>query len=66
MAGPLSAYIEYSGVTPSGTGGPYRATFSGGLIYLLRENVQFDAGLLVGLNRAAEDLRLFSGFSVRF
>ena len=63
---PLSAYIEYADVAANGTSSPYRATFSTGLIYLLRENVQLDAGAFVGLDHAAEDLRLFTGFSIRY
>ncbi len=66
LVGALTGYVEYVGVTSWSTGGGYRATFSTGATYLLNKNVQLDAGLLAGLNRHAEDLRLFSGLSVRF
>lgn len=66
LFGPLAGYIEYVGVTARGTGGGYRASFSSGLTYALGRNAQLDAGVLAGLDRHAQDLHLFSGFSIRF
>lgn len=66
LFGPLAGYVEYSGVAPRETGGGYRASFSSGLTYALGGNAQLDAGVLAGLDRHAQDLRLFSGFSIRY
>lgn len=66
LFGPLGGYIEYVGVAPRETGGGYQASFSSGLTCALGANAQWDAGVLVGLDRRAQDLRLFSGFSIRY
>ena len=40
--------------------------FDTGLTFALSENLVFDAGVRIGLNRAAPDLGVFSGMSFRF
>lgn len=42
------------------------ATFDTGITYLLTENLQLDAGVNIGLTRAADDFNPFVGFTVRF
>ena len=66
LVGPLSAYVEYVGVAPIRTGSTYRSFFSSGLTYGLGKNAQFDLGARFGLNRASDDLALFTGFSIRY
>ena len=62
LAGDLAGYLEYIGVSG---GGDYAAAVSGGVTYALSPDVQLDAGLVVGLNDNAEDVRLFTGLSFR-
>ncbi len=49
------------------TGGlPYEASASFGLTYLITSDVQLDGGALIGLTRAADDLVVFTGITIRF
>lgn len=66
VIGPLGAFVEYVGVASSDSGSDYRASFSTGLTYAVTADVQLDAGVVLGLTDAAEDVRLFSGITVRF
>ncbi len=65
VAGPVGAYVEYVG-NVNLDGGDYEAFFSSGLTCQLSGDMALDAGVLVGLTRAAEDLGVFAGLSVRF
>jgi hypothetical protein len=56
-------YLEYLGVAGDR---PYDSFFSGGVTFGLSEMVQLDAGTLIGLNQAAEDVTVFSGISWKF
>jgi hypothetical protein len=60
-----NGYVEYVGVSPCGTGHTYLAYFDTGLTYLLRENVQLDVGINVGLSDQADDFLVFTGLSFR-
>ncbi len=66
VAGDLGAFLEYMGVAGCAEGFQYQATCNAGLTYGLCDNVQLDAGVRIGLNDAAEDFGLFTGFSMRF
>ncbi len=66
LFGPLGAYIEYVGVASSDAASDYRASFSTGLTVSLSADVQLDAGVVLGLTDAADDLSVFTGISVRF
>lgn len=44
----------------------YEASLAGGLTWSLTENLMLDAGGRIGLNGHAEDVGLFSGFTVRY
>ncbi len=59
----FGVYLEYLGVS-SDDG--YGAHFSSGITYGLNDVAQLDAGTLVGLNKDAEDLTVFSGISWKF
>lgn len=55
-------YGEYLGIAAD----QYQAHASGGATYAVTEMFQLDAGLVVGLNSAANDLNTFTGFTVKF
>ena len=59
----LGVYVEYLGVAGEV---PNEAYFSGGLTLATGENFQWDLGVLLGLNSAAEDISVFQGFTWRF
>lgn len=42
-----------------------KATFDAGLVYTIGHNMQLDAGVNIGMTKAAEDLNPFVGFSYR-
>ena len=64
IAGELGAWIEFASVAGPET--DWLASLNGGVTYGIGENVQLDAGVNVGLTRAAEDLTTFVGLSYRF
>jgi hypothetical protein len=59
----LGLYIEYLGVAG---GHPYEAYASGGVTWAFTKTFQWDAGVVIALNNAAEDLNTFTGFTVKF
>ena len=61
LVGDLGGYLEYIGRAGDG----YAAALGAGVTYPLSSDVQLDAGLILGLNDDAEDLRLFTGLSFR-
>jgi hypothetical protein len=60
----LSAYME--GVATLPLEGDAEMYLNGGLVFALNQNWSLDAGVNIGLNRAAEDARCFTGTSFRF
>lgn len=62
----LGAFVEYAGLADLRGLGPYRASVNTGLTLAITEDVQLDGGVRLGLTRAAEDLAVFAGLSVRF
>ena len=64
IVGDLGGYVEFVSVV--GTESDWVATLNGGLTYGIGDNVQLDAGVNIGLTRAAEDVTPFLGLSVRF
>lgn len=56
-------FLEYIGVAAEDR---YEASAAAGLTWLLNENLMLDCGGRVGLNDEAEDIGLFTGFTVRF
>lgn len=66
IIGDLAVYIEYIGIASGADDADYQALLGLGLTYGLSTDWQFDAGINIGLNDAAEDLNPFIGMSVRF
>ncbi len=64
--GPLSAYAEIWSDTSAQAHTPVIVTADFGLLLLVGKNVQFDAGVNLGLTRAAPDIQTVLGVSVRF
>ena len=64
IVGDLGGYVEFVSVV--GTESDWVATLNGGLTFGIGENMQLDAGVNIGLTRAAEDVTPFLGMSVRF
>lgn len=66
LIGDLAGFVEYVGAAASHGGEDYRASIDAGLTYGLTPDIQFDVAVNFGLTRAAEDLRLLAGISVRY
>ena len=60
----LGCYTELVGI--AGQDADYRALFDAGLTLAVTEQLVFDVGVRLGMNRAAEDFGVFSGVSFRF
>lgn len=60
----LGMYVELVGIAGDST--EYQALFDTGLTFAITDNLIIDAGVRIGLNRAAEDFAVFSGVSIRF
>lgn len=63
IAGKLGGYVELAAIRKSG---PAVVTFDCGLTCGIGKHVQFDLGANFGLTRAADDLTVFTGLSLRF
>jgi hypothetical protein len=57
-------FMEVVGIAGQDTS--FQALFDAGLTYAVTPELVLDAGLRLGLNRAAPDIGLFTGMSVRF
>lgn len=62
----LGAFVEYFGFYPNAEGADCAHNLSGGLTYLLDDNVQIDWRLGAGLNEEADDFFTGVGFAWRF
>jgi len=62
----VGVYAEYAGFANLNHDEPYRAYLDAGMTYSPSDDVQYDAGVRIGLNREADDLGLFAGVSFRF
>jgi hypothetical protein len=60
----LSAFTETVVTAPFE--GDAEAYLNGGFVFEMNDNWYLDAGINIGLNRAAEDTRIFAGTSFRF
>lgn len=60
----LGMYVELVGI--AGEQIEYQALFDTGVTFSVTDNVIVDAGVRIGMNRAAEDFAVFSGMSIRF
>ncbi len=66
IAGPLSAYVEFFSSVPARQSKDWEGTVDAGLTCQIGKNLQLDAGINVGVTRAADDLGTFIGVSYRF
>lgn len=66
IVGPLSAYAEFWSNVSAQSHAPVMATVDGGLLLMLGKNVQLDAGVNLGVTRAAPDVQTFFGVTLRF
>ena len=63
IVGKLGGYVELATTL---THGADIATFDVGLTYGVGKHMQFDVGAAIAITRAADDLNVFAGLSVRF
>ena len=66
IVGNLSGYVEFFSLVSTDTGSDWIGTVDAGLTYGLSENVQLDAGINIGVTRAADDFNPFLGISFRY
>lgn len=66
IVGDLSGYAEFFSNVSTEEGSELAATVDFGLTYALTEDIQFDAGVNVGITRAADELNPFCGVSMRY
>jgi len=66
IVGKLSGYCEFFSDISTEGGPGWVGTVDVGFEYLVTENIQLDCGSNIGVSRAADDLNVFSGITVRF
>jgi len=66
IVGDLAGYLEYAGFANLNGDEDYRGYFDAGLTLGVSKDVQWDAGIRVGLTEAADDFGVFIGVSMRF
>jgi len=66
IIGNLAGYAEFFQSLSLERGAPWVATVDFGLTYALTKNIQLDAGINIGITRAADDWNPFVGISWRF
>jgi hypothetical protein len=66
IIGKLAGYIEFFSSVSTESGSSWVGTVDLGLTYGLTDNVQIDAGVNLGVTRAADDVNAFTGLTVRF
>ncbi|MFM8469127.1 MAG: transporter [Limisphaerales bacterium] len=66
IVGGLAGYAEFFQSLSLERGAPWVATVDFGLTYALTKNLQLDAGINLGVSRAADDWNPFVGISWRF
>jgi hypothetical protein len=66
IVGDLAGYVEFISLASADDGAKWNASVGFGLTYALTEDIQLDAGLNVGVTRAADDFQPFAGISWRF
>lgn len=66
IVGNLGGYIEFFTVISTEDATDWAGSVDAGLTYGVTENVQIDAGVNVGVTRAADDVNPFVGMSVRY
>jgi hypothetical protein len=66
IAGNLSGYVEFFSLVSTERGSEWQGTADIGFTYALTEDIQLDAGVNIGVTRAADDWNPFVGVSWRF
>ncbi|MBI3191173.1 MAG: transporter [Pedosphaera parvula] len=66
IAGRLGGYVEFFSEVDTESNSNWIGTVDFGFTYALTDNLQFDAGMNVGVTRAADDWNPFFGISWRF
>jgi hypothetical protein len=66
IAGPLSGFIEFASQVSTERGSDWVGTVNMGFAYALSPDIQLDAGVNLGVTRAAEDVTPFFGLAWRF
>jgi len=66
IVGDLGGYVEFFSAVSTERGAGWVGTVDLGLTYALTEDIQLDAGINIGVTRAADDLNPFVGLSWRF
>ena len=66
LVGNLGGYLEFYSRVSTETGATWIGSVDVGFTYGIGENIQLDAGVNVGVTRAADDVNPFIGISWRF
>jgi hypothetical protein len=66
LCGKLAGYLEFFSSVSDEPGADWIGTVDLGLTYALSRDVQLDAGVNLGVTKAADDLNFFMGLSLRF
>lgn len=66
IVGDLAGFVEFVSIATTEPGGEWVGLLDLGLTYGLTEDIQLDAGVNIGLSRAADDVSTFVGLSWRF
>ncbi|MEQ2006613.1 MAG: transporter [Limisphaerales bacterium] len=66
IIGDLGGYVEFFSSVSTERGSSWVGTVDLGLTYALTKNIQLDAGINLGVTRAADDFNPFVGISWRF
>jgi len=66
IAGKLGGYVELFSNLSNERHAAWIATFDFGFTYAVTRDIQFDAGINIGLTEAADDLNPFLGLSLRY
>jgi hypothetical protein len=64
--GDLAGYVEFFSAVSAESDSAWVGTVDVGLTYGLTEDIQLDAGVNIGITRAADDINPFIGISCRF
>lgn len=66
IIGKLVGYMEFFSLVSTERDAHWVGTVDAGLTYALTDDIQLDAGVNFGVTRAADDINLFFGISLRF